>query len=112
MLELVEDRGGRHVIAVAHLGRAFAMGQQFGFRQVANAFHARAQIFPIVNNRGRTGQMRRHADNRDIRLCDLVPIHRPLRHLHPALPVTSAAKCQSPPKMGGGKRQLYMGILP
>lgn len=65
-LEPVQNGGGGNIIRPRHPGRAFACGQQVFARQHADRFHAGGKVLPIGRDVGRAGQMRRHADHRDI----------------------------------------------
>ena len=62
----VKRRGGGHIIAACHPGRAFACSQQFRLGQGADAFDPARKILPEGCNVARTGQMRRHPDNGDV----------------------------------------------
>ncbi len=69
-LETVEHRGGRHIIAVVQPVRRLAGGGQILGAQPADRLHAVAKIAPVFLERLRAGNMRGHADDRNVVLVN------------------------------------------
>ncbi|CUH51117.1 hypothetical protein SHM7688_00550 [Shimia marina] len=77
----IQHGGGRHIVAMGHLGAAFALGKQILFGEVADRADALSQIVPILFNPGRARQMGGHANNRNIGFTDLL-IQRLTHHIY------------------------------
>ena len=120
--ETVERGGGGDVIVFRHPRRAFTGGNQLRLGQHPNAFDPARKILPKSRNIPGTGQMRRHADNRNVGFGQIFQQRHGNRHStilfarHPVCPrpphLAVLGTPTTPQKLAQCARWRYPGCHP